>query len=89
MIIFSVMKEKDVERQTAEIRSKREWKEQQKKKRKRRKGMEDKSEEQEGPTYEPGLFGPDGKLLDLPTSFMDVKPAAKKARTCRSCNQPG
>ena len=80
------LKKKDKERQLrAKNRSTTEWKEQQKKKRRGQLGVEDKAEEKEGPSYEPGRFGPDGELMDLPTSVDSI---ALPARTCRTCAQP-
>lgn len=69
-------------------RSKQEWKAVEKKKRKARLGYEDKAEEEEGDTYEPGSFGPDGQPLRLATDVGDVAPAPKKARQCRTCHGP-
>ena len=80
------LKKKDERRhRTAKKRSQPEWKEAQKKKRRHQLGIEEQTEEQAGPTYEPGLFGPDGQLTSLPTSIGhdEEEPPAKKARTCR------
>ena len=83
------LQQKDTHRQKrSEQRATVEWKEKRKRKRKRQLGFEDAAERREGPTYEPGCFGPDGELMNLPTEIDAMEPPAKKVRVCRSCQQP-
>ena len=65
-----------------------EWKEQQKRKRKKQLSVQDAAEAEEGATYEPGVFGPDGELLQLPIAIEDMEPPAKRQRQCRTYNMP-
>ena len=51
-------------------------------------GIQDAAEEDEGATYEPGMFGPDGELLQLPIAIEDMEPPAKRQRQCRTYNMP-
>ena len=85
-----VIAQKDTCRQQrAAQRATKEWKEERKRKRKRKLGFEEASERTEGPTYEPGCFGPDGELMELPTAVDNAEPPAKKKlRVCKNCQGP-
>ncbi len=63
------------------------WQEKRKKKRKRRLGIEDKAEAKEGTVYAAGSFGPDGEMLQLPTSVTS-EPKTRKAPQCTVCHKP-
>ena len=85
----NALQQKDENRwQRAEKRATTEWKEQRKRKRRRQLGVEDAAERREGPTYEPGCFGPDGELLNLPTVLDTAEPPAKQPRICKTCRGP-
>ena len=74
----------------ARLEESEEAKERRKKIKKKKDEKEDTALEKEGVQYEPGAFGPDGNLLEIPPSSTNNNSAAgsKRPRVCKKCKQP-